>query len=408
MDDFPYPLPLLLDGATDTNLIAAGMPADIRRPGGSGMEQWILEHPETLTKLQSAYINAGARAVYAPTFAANAACLSLYGLENEVARLNTELVRLSQSAAKPRGVLVGGNVCPSGLFVPPFGESDFDDIYDLYREQIRALDEAGVDFIAIESQTSLADMRAAVLAARATNLPTFVTLTLDESGRTVTGCSLLPALITLQVMGADAVGLNGPIGPMLEQLEEVRAHTAVPIIVKPSALAEDGSLLSPEQFAEQAKQLLEAGAHIFGGCSGTTPAHIDALAEMLCECSPMRVPEEPDSYAAAIETEAFFLGDDIVFSEPLACTSRLDEDLIDLDDDRCNAALVEVESVDDALILSENSGMTRLPIAVHCDSAPVLEAALRYFQGRLIVDSECQLEDEVLEPLASKYGAILY
>ena len=91
-----------------------------------------------------------------------------------------------------------------------------------------------------------------------------------------------------------------------------------------------------------------------------------------------------------------------------ACTSHLADDLIDLEDDRCNTALVEVESLDDALLLAENSGMTRLPIAVHCDSAPVLDAALRYFQGRLIVDSECQIEDEVLEPLAAKYGAILY
>ena len=92
----------------------------------------------------------------------------------------------------------------------------------------------------------------------------------------------------------------------------------------------------------------------------------------------------------------------------MACTGHLDDDLIDLDDDRCNTALVEIESIDDAYVLAENSSMTRLPIAVHCDSAPILEAALRYFQGRLIVDSECQIEDEILEPLSSKYGAILY
>lgn len=408
MEDFPYPLPLLLDGATGTALISAGMPADIRRPGGPGMEQWILSHPDTLRQLQNAYIDAGAQAVLAPTFGANAALLSAYGLEGRVAELNTALVRLSQSAAKPRGVPVGGNVCPSGLFVPPYGESDFDDIYDLYREQIRALDEAGVDFIAIESQTSLADMRAAVLAARATDLPVFVTIAADENGRTVTGSTLLPTVITLQAMGADAIGLNCLLDPMLPLLGQVFPHAAVPLIAKPNARDASGTLLSPAQFAEKMQLLMWAGARIVGGYDASTPAHIAALRETALGFGPPAIPEEPDCYAATIETEAFFLGEDIAFSEPLTCTGHLDDDLIDLDDDRCNAALVEIKSIDDARILAENSGMTRLPIAVHCDTAPLLEAALRYFQGRLIVDSECQIEDEVLEPLAAKYGAILY
>lgn len=112
--------------------------------------------------------------------------------------------------------------------------------------------------------------------------------------------------------------------------------------------------------------------------------------------------------AAAIEGETFFLGDDIILSEPLFCSSQLEDDIIDLEDERINTVLVQVESMDDALLLSEQGKMTRLPIAVHCDNAPVLDAALRYFQGRLIVDSNCALEEEELIPLVSKYGAILY
>ena len=408
MEDFPYPLPMLLDGATGTALLSAGMPADVCRPGGLGMEQWVLQHPQMLQTLLNAYIDAGAQAVFAPTFGANAVLLSAYGLEGRVVELNTELVRLAQSIAKPRGVLVGGNVSPSGLFVPPFGEADFDDIYDLYRQQIRALDQAGVDFLAIESQTSLADMRAAVLAARTTDLPVFVTIAVDESGHTVTGSSLLPVVITLQAMGVDAIGLNCLLDPMLSLIEEVRLHTAVPIIAKPNARNADGTLLSPAAFAEKMRLLMQAGARIVGGYDDSTPAHISALKKVAQEFGPPEIAEEPDNYAATIETEAFFLGDDLVFSEPLACTGHLDDDLIDLDDDRCNTALVEIESIDDAYVLAENSSMTRLPIAVHCDSAPILEAALRYFQGRLIVDSECQIDDEILEPLSSKYGAILY
>ncbi|MBE6829233.1 MAG: homocysteine S-methyltransferase family protein, partial [Ruminococcaceae bacterium] len=127
---FPFKLPMLLDGATATNLTAAGM------PNGVCLEKWISENPQKLLKLQSDFIAAGAQAVYAPTFGANRACLSNYGLENETAELNKKLAELSLSIAKPAGVLVGGDLCPTGFFVPPFGDADFDDIYDIYREQV--------------------------------------------------------------------------------------------------------------------------------------------------------------------------------------------------------------------------------------------------------------------------------
>jgi len=407
---FPFQLPMLLDGATATNLTAAGMPS------GVCVEKWILEHPEPFRKLQSEFIAAGSQAVYAPTFGANRAALGQYRLEDETAGLNRRLVELSQSIAKPAGVLVGGNLCPTGLFVQPLGESDFDDIYDIYREQIRALDEAGVDFLAIETQTSLADMRAAVLAARTTNLPVFVTVTLDKSGHTLTGGSLLPTVITLQAMGVDAIGVNCSFGPksISEQIKQISAHAGVPIIAKPNAgvpmwnsPANEG-YLSPEEFADEMRELMQAGARIVGGCCGATPAHIKALATVMREFAPLPVPEEPDSFAAAIEREAFFLGDDIIFSEPIECTSSLGEDLIDLDDEQVNAALVQVNSLDDVMLLCENSAMTRLPIAVRCDQLTVLDAVLRYFQGRLIIDSNCQIETELMEPFAAKYGAIIY
>ena len=407
---FPFKLPMLLDGATATNLTAAGMPK------GVCPEKWISENPRKLLKLQSDFIAAGAQAVYAPTFGANRACLANYGLEKETAELNKKLAELSLSIAKPAGVLVGGDLCPTGLFVPPFGEADFDDIYDIYREQVRALDDAGVDFFIIETQTSLADMRAAVLAARTTNLPVFVTITIDESGHTLTGGSLLPTVITLQAMGADAIGLNCSFGPksMLEYIEEILPHVSVPILAKPSTgLAMWDSpggenALSPADFAGEMREIMKAGARIVGGCCGTTPEHLKALAEVVKEFAPLPELSEPDCYAAANEREAFFLGDDILFSEPLECTSSLGDDLIDLDDERANAALVEVNSLDDAMLLCENSTMTRVPIAVHCNSLPVLDAALRYFQGRLIIDSACSIETELMEPLAAKYGAIIY
>ena len=104
----------------------------------------------------------------------------------------------------------------------------------------------------------------------------------------------------------------------------------------------------------------------------------------------------------------FFLGDDIELSEPLLCSSHLDDDLIETERSGASAALVRVESVDDALLLAEHGPLAQLPLAVWSDSLPVLEAALRYYQGRLIVDSSSPLGEEVLAPIAEKYGGILY
>ena len=137
-------------------------------------------------------------------------------------------------------------------------------------------------------------------------------------------------------------------------------------------------------------------------------SHIAALKAALQGKTPRPVAQDPDCEAATIETEAFFLGDDVTYSRPLFCTSQLPDDLIALDDSPASAALVEIASVGDAQVLAACAHLTRMPVAVHADSLPVLEAALRYYQGRLLIDTHCALDEDVLLPLAKKYGAILY
>ena len=411
---FPFDLPLLLDGATGTNLLERGMPSNVC------VEEWICQNPSILLQLQKEYIDAGAQAIYAPTFGANRACLARYGLEDKVEELNRKLVALSKQVAKPKNILVGGSLCPTGLFVPPHGEIDFDDIYEIYREQIRVLYEAEVDFFIIETQTSLADMRAAVLAARSTNLPVFVTITVDKNGKTATGGTLLPAVITLQSMGVDAIGLNCSFDPegMAELINDIAPHSRVPIIAKPNAgfpshYRNGNGYLSPDEFSYHMESLMEAGATIIGGCCGTTPEHIAALQRMLQNRqddfyhSELET-EDIDDYVAAIESETFFLSDHLTYREPIECSVSLGDDFIDLDDERANVALVEINSIDDALLLAEHGHMSRLPIAVRTESLPVFDAALRYFQGRLLIDSECCIEPEALDTIAAKYGAIVY
>lgn len=384
-------LPLLLDPIPDFH--AAGLPAGVEP------ELWLAEHPSHARDLLNNFLQAGAQVLSAPTITANRFCLS----ECDIASLNRRLVELARSAALPE-TPVCGVVGPSGLFVPPHGESDFDDIYDGYREQIRAQAEAGVDFLLLEGLHALSDLRAALLAARTTSLPVIALISTDSSGHTMTGGRFLPILVTLQAMGADAVGLSCPAEPKLaKQFLRAQQHTAVPFAVR----LEVGSC-SPKELAETALVFLQAGVRILGAGIGAGPEHVKALAETIQKFGPPELPEEPDCDAAAIEQEAFFLGDDIVLSEPIRCTSSLDDDLIDLDDEQVSAALVDVVNMDDAVLLGTVSGMTRLPIAVHADSPTILDAALRYFQGRLIIDSDCQIDRDILEPLAAKYGAIIY
>ena len=412
---FPYSLPLLLDGATATNLTAAGMPA------GVCVEQWICDHPDSLLAIQRGFVEAGSQALYAPTFGASAFHLKEFGLEAHLEEINRRLVEITRSVACFTGIPVGGSLGPSGLFTAPLGDADFDDIYDGYRQQVRALEDAGVDFLVLETQNSLADMRAGMLAARTTNLPVFVTITVDDSGHTISEGNLLSTVIVLQAMGADAIGLNCCSGPamMLPLIEEIAPHASVPIIAKPNAgiamwgSPQDAGYLSPSAFAAEMRALMQAGAVTVGGCCGATPAHIAALKqemELFSEHPELLRTryEDADCYAAAIEREVFFLGDNIVFSEPIACTSGLDDDLIDLDDEQVNAALVELENMDDVTLLLEHSDMTKLPIAIRTDNPTVLDAALRYFQGRLIVDTDCMIDNDLIEQLGSKYGAIIY
>lgn len=407
---FPFSLPLILDGATGTNLIAAGMPS------GVCVEQWILEHPQVITDLQQKFIDAGSNALYAPTFGANRQKLGGYGLQDRVEEFNLRLVDLTKRVAGPAGVLVCGDISPAGVMIEPYGDLTFDELFDIYLEQARALKKAGVDFLAVETQMSLADMRAGVLAAKEVGLPVFVTMTVEENGRSIMGANPLSVLITLQAMGADAVGLNCSTGPDLmgNILKALLPHAAVPLIAKPNAGKpcegqETKYDLAPVQFADEMKGLWESGIAILGGCCGTTPEHIAALAAALRDAAPARsLPAEPDNFAGAIEGEPFFLGDDIVLSEPLECSYDLADELIDLEDETINAVLVAVNTKEEAQTLIESASMTRLPIVIHCTDLNVLEYTLRNFQGRLLVDSENGLEEQQLLPIAQKYGAIIY
>lgn len=276
--------PVLLDGATGSNLRTAGMPV------GVPPERWVLDHPAALLTLQRAYVDAGSRILMAPTFSANRLALDRFGLAGELGPLNTALVRLTREAAGGRA-LVAGDLSTLGQPMEPLGPISYGEAYDVYREQMEALAEAGADLLAVETLMGIDEAAAALDAAGAAcGLPVLCTFSVEADGTIPFGGTALEALLTAQELGAAAVGVNCSVGP--DQLEAVirtlAEAAAVPVVAKPNAglpvMDAQGQAIysmGPRDFARHMAVLARAGASLLGGCCGSTPDYIRALAEVL-------------------------------------------------------------------------------------------------------------------------------
>ena len=263
---------------------------------GECPEQWILNHPDIFIDLQKKYIGAGSDAVYAPTFTSTRVKLDEYGLGAKQREYVGKLVGLSKQAVEEsrtdRKIYVLGDISMTGLQIQPLGTMPFEELVDIYKEQVTLSVEAGVDGFVIETMMSLQEARAAVLAVKEScDLPVFVTMTFQEDGRTLYGTSPETAMVVLQEMGVDAVGINCSTGPdkMVDAVKSMKRYAKVPVIVKPNAglpALVDGETvydMGPDEFARAMKKLAEAGATVLGGCCGTTPEHICCLKEALKE-----------------------------------------------------------------------------------------------------------------------------
>ena len=223
--------PVILDGATGTNLQQAGMPV------GVCPEQWIIDHAQVMIDLQRAYVEAGTQILLAPTFTANRIKLEEYGLQDDLEKMNRRLVAISKEAAEGKAY-VAGDITMTGQQLFPMGELQFEELVEVYKEQIRILADAGVDLLIVETMMSLQESRAAVLAAKETcDLPILVSMTYNEDGRTLYGTDPATAIVVLQSLGADAVGMNCSTGPkeMLEPIRQTMEYANVPVLAKPNA-----------------------------------------------------------------------------------------------------------------------------------------------------------------------------
>ncbi len=399
-------LPLILDGATGTQMQKRGFKGDI------ASEQWALEHPEAIREIEVDYINAGSDVIYAPTFAANRIKMAEHRITESVHDFNGRIVALARENAAGRA-LVAGDMSPSGQFLEPMGDISFEELVDVYREQAEGLEDAGVDLYVVETMMTVADARAAVLGIRSVSeKPIFVTFTCDQTGRCLNGSDICAVLQIMQGMEIDAFGMNCSVGmkEMKEQIRRMKRYARIPLIVKANAglpIVKDGETTydcPPEEFTAYMDELLANGAAIFGGCCGTGPEHIAALKEKLEGKTPAAPAGSADFLPAATETEVFELPFDTACGETVECGDDLEDDLDDALDEDDDTVAIRLDEDSDLDCLIECQYTITKPVFFVCDDAELLEQALRIYQGRALYAGG--LSPEELEPLVRRYGLI--
>ena len=437
--DFTKDHIIYLDGATGSNLVKAGMPS------GVCPEQWILEHREVMLQLQKEYVQAGTNILYAPTFTANRVKLAEYHLEKNMSSMIHDLVAISKEAAEDtpgHPVYVAGDITMTGEQLRPMGKMELEDLIAIYKEQILCLVDAGADLLVVETMMSLAETRAALIAAKEVcDLPVIATLTFEADGRTLFGTDAKTAAVVLENLGASAIGANCSTGPAQMEgiISDMVSVTTIPIIAKPNAglpfLDENGTTcynMEAEEFTEEMQVLVNAGATILGGCCGTTPEFIRKLHDRfgtVAQVTAARRPEgiryltsERITHSFGLEDGFFVVGERINPTGKKALQAQLREGNFEKviqfaeEQETCGAKVLDINmgmsGIDEKLCmlraLEEVSGVTNLPLSLDSSYVEVLEAALRNYPGRALVNS-VSLETEKFEkllPVVAKYGAM--
>lgn len=430
---------LYLDGATGSNLVKAGMPA------GVCPEQWILEHRDVMIELQTRYVAAGTDILYAPTFTANRIKLAEYGLQDKMEDMIEGLVGISKIAANTcnsRKVYVAGDLTMTGQSLRPMGTMELEELIDIYKEQIMALEKAGVDLLIVETMMSLAETRAALIAAKeVSSLPIMVTMTFEQDGRTLYGTDAATAAVVAESLGACAVGANCSTGPahMKDVIGNMAKVTTIPIIAKPNAglpfLNSEGKTcydMQADAFAEEMEILYDAGATILGGCCGTDPDYINGLSEKFgrvrksgCERRPEGVrylTSERKLLAFGLDDPFMIVGERINPTGKKTLQAQLREGNMEKviqfaeEQENAGAQILDINmgmsGIDEKEMMlraiEEVSGVTNLPLSLDSSHVSVLEAALRHYPGRALINS-ISYESEKFEkllPIAAKYGAM--
>ena len=425
----------IFDGAMGTILQQKGLLSP-----GYCPELLNIDKPEEITAVHKQYVDAGSTIIETNTFGASPLKLAHYNLSDRAREINIAAVKAARSAAGDK-VKIAGSMGPTGKFIKPLGDLDFEDAYENYKVQAAALAEGGADYILIETSIDLQEMRAALLAAKeVTNLPVICQLSYSEDGRTVTGTDPQTAAITLDAMGADIIGINCSLGP--EQLVPIvkilSENTEKPISVQPNAglpqLVNGKTTfpMGPEDFGNWAPKLVQAGATYVGGCCGTSPDHIAAIKDALKDFpepkfKPLRrrlmLSSRSKTVVVDKELPTVLIGERInptgrkKLAAEIKDGSFLSVKKEAMDQVKAGARLLDVNmgvgGIDQAKAMkkaiTEISQLTDAPLVIDTSDPEVLEAGLRAYPGRALINS-VSAEKERLRtfiPLAIKYGAAI-
>ena len=447
-----YPEIMILDGAMGTELQAAGLPL------GGVPEVWNIEHPEKVTEIHRRYIEAGSQVVYANTFGANRLKMAKTGYPLQaliVAAIGN--ARAAVLTSNNKNAKVALDIGPIGRLLSPLGDLSFEEAYDIFAEEVRAA--KGADLIVIETMSDLYEAKAAVLAAKEnSDLPVYLTMSFEANGRTFTGTDIDAMALTFSDMGIDGIGVNCSLGPaeLLPMVKRLYTATKLPIVVKPNAGLPDPATntynVSPGEFGAIMRQMLPYGVRVVGGCCGTSPDYIRELVRVVREWEAERdaIPAAQDNTSVG---SGFYPGDyeeltrerntrptgicsankAVWFTEPRCIGERINptgkkrfkEALQNGDMDYIlGQAISQVEAGAEILdvnvglpgidetemmvrVIRELQAVVDVPLQIDSNKPEVLEAALRIYNGKPLVNSVNGEEKSLssILPLVKKYGA---
>ena len=416
---------LFFDGGTGSCLQVAGLAP------GEAPEVWNRTHPDRIEQLHRDYIRAGADVICSNTFGINP-----LRYPEDCAERVAEALKIAKKATNGTS-FIALDVGPLGKMLSPLGDLDFEDAVSAFSTVIRA-GAPMADLILIETMSDTAEVKAAVLAAKENcDLPVFVTLSFDSTGKLVTGADPLTALAMLEGLRVDAVGLNCSMGPegMLPLIKTLYAHASTPLIANPNAglpREESGKTvydLGPEAFAAATAELVRAGARAVGGCCGTTPLHIAALKQALIGVKPLPIVPHEETVVTSFSRAVIFQDHPVIIGERLNPTGKKKlkealraEDMntvlqIGISEEEQGAEILDVNvglpEVDEPTLLTrviaELQSVTPLPLQLDTSSPLAMERALRRYNGKAMVNSVSGTKEsmDAILPLVQKYGGVL-
>ena len=426
---------LFFDGGMGTLLQERGL-----KPGELP-ETWNITHREEVYEIHRKYFEAGSDIVLANTFGANA--LKFHSEEYQLKDIIFSGIECAKMAAKDASCgsqerYVALDVGPTGKLLKPMGDLDFEDAYHVFAEMMKYGEEAGADFIHIETMSDTYEVKAAILAAKeCTNLPVFVTMIYDEKGKLLTGGDVPSVVAMLEGLRVDALGMNCGLGPeqMIPILKRMTEYTSLPVIVKPNAglpKQKNGETyydVDPETFSKTMKQIVQMGACIVGGCCGTTPAHIQELTKA-CKGMPVREVKQREHTIVSSYGKAIVIGDKpVIIGERINPTGKkklkqaLKEHDLDyilkeaIGEQENGAHILDVNvglpDIDETEMMTEAvkaiQSVTSLPLQIDTVSIEAMEAAMRIYNGKPMINSvngKQESMDQVF-PLIRKYGGVV-